>query len=500
MRARSGAEAVEGAVAFPATLETARVDQSAGVARDGYHGVRGKAAGGEGDEAAAEHPAADVPGAAGAPAAGDFLAPVVVPADAQPQRTDTEAVQASDAEIARDPSNGNRENGGRLQPAPAGADATGALRSGGIVTPGIGTTVEKESGAVAAVQNASDSQRTNTTVTPPAQHAGAGTGGVAPALPAENSGAPHTAPLDSGAPPAATAQPAPGPGVFAEPTEGAPAEPTTEIGTETVVATTGGGTRAHERNATRQRDAGAESSPDDPTSAAGESAAGAGHASTKFTLATAVDRRVQTPPQLAGGGERRADGDQQVGGVETRLVEVESLALREGGRGAQALATVGADRASSVAGARAGVDGTTSTAAWAERVVESLRLTTVRGGGEMRLRLEPEGLGHIDVRVSLAHDGVRAVLVAEHDATRTLLANQQHVLQAALERSELRLAGFSVDLGFGAGSGASADAEGRSGAVPGWPEVPAPDASARVSADSTTIAGPSEPGRLSLRV
>ncbi len=137
---------------------------------------------------------------------------------------------------------------------------------------------------------------------------------------------------------------------------------------------------------------------------------------------------------------------------------------------------------------------------WAERVVEAVRVATLRGGGEMRLRLEPAGLGHIDIRITLAHDGIRAAIVAEHDTTRTLLRSEQHLLHAALERSELRLAGFSVDVGSGASTGAFAErrdgamALGRDAASPGEN-----DASAEQVATGAMHA-PATPGHLSVRV
>ncbi len=144
---------------------------------------------------------------------------------------------------------------------------------------------------------------------------------------------------------------------------------------------------------------------------------------------------------------------------------------------------------------RRGADASVSP--WAERVVESVRVATLRGGGEMRLRLEPAGLGHIDVRITLAHDGIHASIVAEHDTTRALLRSEQHLLHAALERSDLRLAGFSVDLGSGASTNAFGDAErgaaglGRGIATPSEPEA---------VAVSEIIQPPAEPGRLSVRV
>ena len=121
-------------------------------------------------------------------------------------------------------------------------------------------------------------------------------------------------------------------------------------------------------------------------------------------------------------------------------------------------------------------------ARWGERVAESLRLSAVRGGGEIRLQLEPEGLGHIDVRLHLQSDGVRAVIVAEHESTRALLASQQHVLQEAFDRSDLRLSGFSVDVGSGGGAANS----GRGGeAGQGGSAPPAAPAATTTSADTS---------------
>ncbi len=136
---------------------------------------------------------------------------------------------------------------------------------------------------------------------------------------------------------------------------------------------------------------------------------------------------------------------------------------------------------------------------WAERVVESVRVATLRGGGEMRLRLEPAGLGHIDVRITLAHDGIRAAIVAEHDTTRALLRSEQHLLHAALERSDLRLAGFSVDLGFGASTGTFAEM--REGAMARRDVAPPADGDGAVEQVApVAIHAPATPGHLSVRV
>jgi flagellar hook-length control protein FliK len=138
-------------------------------------------------------------------------------------------------------------------------------------------------------------------------------------------------------------------------------------------------------------------------------------------------------------------------------------------------------------------------ARWGERVADALRLSSVRGGGEIRLQLEPEGLGHIDVRLHLQSDGVRAVIVAEHESTRALLTSQQHVLQDAFNRSDLRLTGFSVDVGSGGGAatfGQEGDRGQGTGAQP-TPAAPAVIASAAQDIESTTAL---VNGRVNVRV
>ncbi len=138
---------------------------------------------------------------------------------------------------------------------------------------------------------------------------------------------------------------------------------------------------------------------------------------------------------------------------------------------------------------------------WGDRVADAVRLSSVRGGGEIRLQLEPEGLGHIDVRLHLQADGVRAVIVAEHESTRALLTSQQQVLQDALQRSDVRLSGFSVDVGSGGGAAMSGSMDGRDqgGAPAGRPTAPAPPTT---TADAGPVLddAPLANGRVSVRV
>ncbi len=77
----------------------------------------------------------------------------------------------------------------------------------------------------------------------------------------------------------------------------------------------------------------------------------------------------------------------------------------------------------------------------------SLRPSRLPDGGEMRLEVTREGLGQVEVHVSVRHDSVHAALFAEQDQTREALATQRPALEAALGRQQLRLEGFTVGMG-----------------------------------------------------
>ena len=138
-------------------------------------------------------------------------------------------------------------------------------------------------------------------------------------------------------------------------------------------------------------------------------------------------------------------------------------------------------------------------ARWSERVSDAVRLSALRGGGEIRLQLEPEGLGHIDVRLDLHADGVRAVIVAEHESTRALLQSQQQALHDAFGRSDLRLSGFSVDVGSGGAAAFECGTEGGEGGVApaAGPSAPSTTTSTDAAEASSTPAGN---GRVNVRV
>lgn len=87
-------------------------------------------------------------------------------------------------------------------------------------------------------------------------------------------------------------------------------------------------------------------------------------------------------------------------------------------------------------------------------VDELVKLSSLRGnaplrdGGEMRLQVSPEGLGNVELRVSVRQDGVHAALFTDQDQARHALQANRGSLESALGRSNLRLEGFTVDMGF----------------------------------------------------
>ncbi len=116
--------------------------------------------------------------------------------------------------------------------------------------------------------------------------------------------------------------------------------------------------------------------------------------------------------------------------------------------------------------------------------------------GAMRLQVDHEKLGPIDVRVAVRDHGVHADLLASHGDAREALVSNRPSLEAALGRANLRLEGFTVGLGQHHDPQHAPWREQR----PALPAAPAPE---RISPPSITTAEPAPvvtaAGRLSLR-
>jgi flagellar hook-length control protein FliK len=85
-----------------------------------------------------------------------------------------------------------------------------------------------------------------------------------------------------------------------------------------------------------------------------------------------------------------------------------------------------------------------------EQLVKSMAMRTGSDGtSEMRLRLQPESLGSVTLKLSVDGNNVSANVVAQSGEARTALLAGQHHLARSLADSGLKLTSFTVDLSGG---------------------------------------------------
>jgi flagellar hook-length control protein FliK len=85
-----------------------------------------------------------------------------------------------------------------------------------------------------------------------------------------------------------------------------------------------------------------------------------------------------------------------------------------------------------------------------EQLVKSMAMRTGSDGtSEMRLRLQPESLGTVTLKLTVDGNNVSANVVAQNGEARTALLAQQHHLARSLADSGLKLTSFTVDLSGG---------------------------------------------------
>ncbi len=99
--------------------------------------------------------------------------------------------------------------------------------------------------------------------------------------------------------------------------------------------------------------------------------------------------------------------------------------------------------------------------ALAEQMIAGMHLRTASdGSSQMQIKLMPEHLGEVAVRLTVSGTNVTANVVAQNADTRTaLLANHQQ-LARSLADSGLKLTGFSVDVSGGKQQGHGSDGKG----------------------------------------
>ncbi len=85
-----------------------------------------------------------------------------------------------------------------------------------------------------------------------------------------------------------------------------------------------------------------------------------------------------------------------------------------------------------------------------EQLIKSMAMRTgADGTSEMRLRLQPESLGTVTLKLTVDGNNVSANVVAQNGEARTALLAQQHNLARSLADSGLKLTSFTVDLSGG---------------------------------------------------
>lgn len=144
--------------------------------------------------------------------------------------------------------------------------------------------------------------------------------------------------------------------------------------------------------------------------------------------------------------------------------------------------------ASIVPGSRTGLP------SWAERIGELAKLEHLPARAEMRIELEPEGLGRLDVRLRIVGGELHASILADHEQTRGLLVRQQHLLESALHKSDVRLFQLDVDV-RGDTQRRAPDLAPQSD---GW-TAPFAGSSASEDRREPLLAAPARTGRLSVR-
>jgi flagellar hook-length control protein FliK len=94
----------------------------------------------------------------------------------------------------------------------------------------------------------------------------------------------------------------------------------------------------------------------------------------------------------------------------------------------------------------------------ADQVAMKLSTTAKDGGGKVTLRLTPEELGKVDIKMEISKDGlVRAVVAAERPETLELLQRDAKGLEKALQDAGLRTDGESLEFDLRGEGGQHAD-------------------------------------------
>lgn len=86
-----------------------------------------------------------------------------------------------------------------------------------------------------------------------------------------------------------------------------------------------------------------------------------------------------------------------------------------------------------------GARGSQPTSESMDRLVQSMRLQSLKGGGDAIIQIRPEHLGGVAISIKVENGAVSAVFTAEHAAVAEWLQSNQHLLREGLQGSGLEL-------------------------------------------------------------
>jgi flagellar hook-length control protein FliK len=84
-------------------------------------------------------------------------------------------------------------------------------------------------------------------------------------------------------------------------------------------------------------------------------------------------------------------------------------------------------------------------------------VSIIKEGTRLAVKLEPEGLGKLDINVNLKNGMIHTQISVQDDATKTLIDNNIHQIVDALLKEGLSVGGFSVSLRQGENGARTAD-------------------------------------------
>ncbi len=115
--------------------------------------------------------------------------------------------------------------------------------------------------------------------------------------------------------------------------------------------------------------------------------------------------------------------------------------------------------------AKAGEVSATEHAEIFEKLSTGVKMSMAKGGGEVRLSLKPENLGHLNIRLNIGDNGVKAFIQVENTDVKHALENGAAALKEVFVKNGLVLHRFSVEVATGGFSMNTAPDPGFSGSA-----------------------------------